>query len=717
MIRILTLLVLAISTSTVAAQFGDEPSTKKRAKTFADYGKVQAEIVPQVAKPGEKVTLRLSVIPKPGATTYPTVVPQGQSSKNLIPLPPPGDLIFVGPVTDPKGEKLKPRDKAHPDGPKDLYYPGPATWELTAFVSPDAKPGKKSIALPRTKIYICDEDNCLPSDPGAIPTPTLEVAAGPSVAIPPEYESAVRAALTSEPKVSSGQVAPPSAAPQETPTTAAAKRLHTAIDSYEASLNKLQSDITAAPTVQRKGLLGFLGVAALWGLISLVTPCVFPMIPITVSIFLKQSHDSTAQTLKLAGVYCLTIIVVLGISAFALLKIFVDLSRDPIMNVMLGGLFVVFALSLFGMYDLTLPQGMLRFTQKRQGAGGVLGTVFGAIAFTIIGFTCVAPFLGGFAGLAASGNYSTFELILGSLAFATAFASPFFLLALFPRLLKTLPRSGGWLDSVKAVMGFLELAAAFKFFRTAELAWLSPPEYFTYDLVLGAWVAIAAAAGLYLLGVFRLPHDEEKPNIGVLRMMFALGFLSLAVYLFPATFKTSNGQSQRPSGTIYAWVDAFLLPDSVDESSLDLPFGTDLQAALEQARKEKQQTGKPSLVFIDFTGELCNNCKLNEKNVFPLPMVKDQLKKYQRVKLFTDWVPEHYFTNPPSRAALEAEGEANGRFQFEVFGTRQLPYYVILEPLLTGGVKVVGVYDEGKINDPARFAAFLREAQEKAATP
>ncbi|HEY3788930.1 MAG TPA: cytochrome c biogenesis protein CcdA, partial [Urbifossiella sp.] len=210
-------------------------------------------------------------------------------------------------------------------------------------------------------------------------------------------------------------------------------------------------------------LLAFLITAATWGLVSLVTPCVFPMIPITVSIFLKQSNQSRLQTMKLASIYCLTIILVLGVSAIALLSVFVELSVNPWMNLFLGGLFIFFALSLFGMYDISLPNSLLKFTQTRQGAGGVIGTVFGALAFTIVSFTCVAPFLGGFAGLAASGNFTKFELILGGLAFATAFAFPFFLLALFPSLLKALPRSGGWLDSVKVVMGFLEVAAALKF--------------------------------------------------------------------------------------------------------------------------------------------------------------------------------------------------------------------------------------------------------------
>ncbi len=155
---------------------------------------------------------------------------------------------------------------------------------------------------------------------------------------------------------------------------------------------------------QEPSVGAFVLTAAIWGLISLVTPCVFPMIPITVSIFLKHAHGSFRERIKLAGVYCLTIIVVLGLSAFALLKFMAWLSVHPVTNVLLGALFVVLALSLFGMYELTLPNFMVKRLQTKQSQGGVIGTIFGALAFTVISFTCVAPFLGGFAGISAAGT-------------------------------------------------------------------------------------------------------------------------------------------------------------------------------------------------------------------------------------------------------------------------------------------------------------------------
>ena len=299
--------------------------------------------------------------------------------------------------------------------------------------------------------------------------------------------------------------------------------------------------------------------------------------------------------------------------------------------------------------------------------------------------------------------------IAGGLAFATAFAAPFFVLALVPGLMKALPRSGGWLDSVKVVMGFLELAAALKFLRTAELRLFPAPQYFTYDLVLGGWIAISAACGLYLLNVYRLPHDEEQPNIGVPRLLFALLFLGLSVYLTPALFKGHDGKPQRPSGAVYAWIEAFLLPEDVpatDAKQEDV-WKTDLKDAIEASKK----SGRP--VFLDFTGVTCTNCKYNERDVFPKSGIRDDLQQFEKVKLYTDEVPAALYTTDPGSRVRRAEAGKNRDFQENVFKDIALPMYVVLAPQPDGAVKVLGL-TEGKINDPAQFAEFLKGSLEKA---
>ncbi len=313
--------------------------------------------------------------------------------------------------------------------------------------------------------------------------------------------------------------------------------------------------------------------AILGGFISLLTPCVFPMIPVTVSFFLKQSERSHQHPLTMAAVYCATIVAVLTAGGIALVHVLQVISQHWITNVFLTGVFVFFALSLFGMYEIELPSGLANLTGSREGKGGLIGIVFMALTFSIISFACVGPIYGAFITLEASQSVvGWLQRILGPLAFALAFASPFFVLALFPSLLRSMPKSGSWMNSVKVVMGFLELAAAFKFVRAAEVNMLGKSEYFTFDLVMGIYVALCVACGLYLLNVYRLPHDHEAAeSIGVPRLIFGLMFLSFAFYLLPGIFKDDKGRSQKPRGVTYEWVSAFLLPDNPSDWRIGSP--------------------------------------------------------------------------------------------------------------------------------------------------
>jgi thiol:disulfide interchange protein DsbD len=353
----------------------------------------------------------------------------------------------------------------------------------------------------------------------------------------------------------------------------------------------------------------------------------------------------------------------------------------------------------------------VRFTSSRESKGGYGGVIFMALSFSIVSFTCVAPFLGGFAGMSASGNFSEAQLLAGAFAFAGAFAAPFFLLALFPSFLKKLPKSGGWMNTIKVVMGFLELAAALKFFRTAELRWTIPPVLFTYDFVLAMWVIILFLTGFYLLNFYRLPHDEPQEHIGVSRMLFGFLTMSIGLYLLPGLFAVGSAhERQRPAGTIYAWVDAFLLPEpsSADVSGGDgeLKWSADLRQTLEQARENNEA------VFIDFTGVTCTNCKLNEKQVFTRPDVKDQLKRFRLVQMYTDEVPPAFYKGEPTDDRREQDAKLNLKFQEDRFRTEQLPLYVLLKPMpgpAGGPVKLLGVYKEGKINKVNEFIEFLRK--------
>jgi len=379
-------------------------------------------------------------------------------------------------------------------------------------------------------------------------------------------------------------------------------------------------------------------------------------------------------------------------------------------------------LSLFGMYEIELPSGLARFTSSHEGQGGLVGTIFMALTFTILSFACVAPFLGAFGGMANQGGLSWWEQCLGALAFSVTFAAPFFILALFPNLLKKMPKSGSWLNSVKVVMGFLELAAAFKFLRLGEIV-IHPPIFFTYDVVLGIWIALSFLCGLYLLGIFRLPHDSPVEHIGVPRLLFATLFVGIGVYLVPAMFKANaEGEAQRPGGVVYAWVDSFILPDAPPAHAKgELPWQGNLRQAVDELVDLRKRTGQRRFIFIDTTGETCVNCKINERSVFSKPQFKDLFSRYKLVKFYTDRIPADFYAPSlrPTLADSDRQSvdalEVNFQFQTAAFHDAQLPLYVILEPLADGRIRVVGQYAEGKINDENAFAKFLTDPFDPAA--
>jgi thiol:disulfide interchange protein DsbD len=694
---------------------------------------IEGKIEPSEARPGQTVTYKLIVKLHPGHYTYPTVQPdqQEKDSQNNIDLPGPGELIFVEPVRDPDGLQTKP-------GPLGLlsYYPEGVVWEFKAVVSPRAAPGEKKVALKRFRFIVCNDKNCLPRKTEKVEA-TFRVSGSP-VEVEPQYRDKVEQSLAPPPmpafpspksppksvgappspgpRIGPKDVPPPDAGPNMRPDVKPApapvtddgpknvSRRLSSEHNHEADL-QVVLDQLPPPDNRKKEFWVFLATAAFWGFVTLLTPCVFPMIPITVSIFLKQSQKQGTNVLALALVYAITIVVLLSVAAMTLLTTFSRLAVDPITNVLLGLLFVVLALSLFGLFELTLPSSLSTALDNRAGQGGYVGTIFMAASFTVVSFTCVAPFLGGFSGMASSGAFSTAELAAGAVTFALAFASPFFLLALFPSLLKKIPKSGDWMNMIKVSMGFLELAAALKFFRTAELRWITPPQYFTYDLVLALWVAILLALGLYLLGMFRMTHDHEMhDHVGPWRIMFALASLGLAVYLTPALFFNGPHERNRPGGIVYAWVDSFLLPEPSPAELVggDLPWSADLRRTLDDAR------AKNGRVFVDFTGVTCTNCKLNEKDVFTRPEVKELFKQYSLVQMYTDTIPEGFYESDPGLDRRDADAEANLQFEKKAFGEEQLPLYVILKPEPNRKVTVVGVYREGKINNVPGFVEFLK---------
>jgi thiol:disulfide interchange protein len=678
------------------------------AERFSDRATLEMTLDKTAARPGETVSLTLTMNIKPQYHTYPLAQPfpeAGAFTSSLL-RPKFGEFIFVGELTGPHGEVMM------RDGAMVEWVTNSAEWKWQFVVHPEARPGKRMIKL-RGTLPACNDNDCVNGSP---PDMEFEVLAG-ARPVDSKYKAEVEGFPLTDPGLkTAASTGGPDRANLGPPVAVEGKTIEVVLpaatlEEHESNLRSVESQLekfikpTTRPT---GGLWNFLTAAVFWGAVALITPCVFPMIPITVSFFLHQSEHEHHKPVRMALIYCGTIILVLGISALTLLKIFRALSIDPRMNIALGGLFVFFALSLFGLYEITLPSRLTAFTSSREGRGGTVGTIFMALTFTIVSFTCVAPFLGGFSGMAASGEFSNFELVLGAMVFSTTFAAPFFVLAIFPSLIKKLPQSGSWLNSVKVVMGFLELAAALKFFRTAELRLLPQTQYFTYDLVLGIWVALSFLVGLYLLNLFRLHHDEPIEHIGVLRMLMGLAFLALAIYFLPAIFKLGKGENQRPKGVIYAWVDSFLLPEPTEA---EMPWSANLKGSIDASRKDLERTGKRQFIFLDCTGVTCTNCKYNERTIFSRPDVREPMLSYRLVQNYTDTVPDSFYPQGAGEDRRYDEAKANLAFQRETFGTEQLPLYVAME-VTRDKVIVRGIYDEAKINDAGRFLKFLQDVRQ-----
>ncbi len=664
---------------------------------------------------GEIVRLRITGTPKAGYHTYPvTMALENQSISGLTTLKY-AEVKGVVPLWPIQESEPKPGfENGEAIG---LEHADTFSLEQDFLVNTDARTG--IIALPiQLKSQVCDIKYC-----HFVNTELkveIEVGTGDAVAMSEQIQARLdvkkpETIIVPTPATAKPEKAPE--APKATPKTAnviPSSLISGSAEQYKASMEAIVARLVHKDQEMSMDLIGFILAGIFWGAVSLITPCVFPMIPITVSFFLKQSEKEHHRPVAMALVYSATIVIVLTLAAAFLLSAFRWLSINPIMNYGLGALFVFFALSLFGMYDIELPSGLARFTSSKEGKGGMVGTIFMALTFTIISFACVAPFLGGFGGTAATSARPWWHNILGGLAFAVTFASPFFFLALFPTLLRKMPKSGSWLNSVKVVMGFLELAAAFKFFRAAELVQSATPTLFTFDLVLGIWIALCLLCGLYLLGMYRLPHDTPEEHIRVPGLIFAILFLGMGLYLAPALFKiNAEGDTGRPSGALYAWVDSFLLPDI--KASKDGNTTGNLEYAVNLAQETLKRTGKPQKIFLDFTGINCINCKINERAVFSKPEIQALFKDFIVAQIYTDTVPADLYA-PALRAQFanntarqNQDAEVNLAFQQKAVDTLQLPTYAVLEPKADGKIAILGIYPEGRINNVTAFAEFLHD--------
>lgn len=425
---------------------------------------------------------------------------------------------------------------------------------------------------------------------------------------------------------------------------------------------------------QDANLFTFIIAAVGYGFVALLTPCVFPMIPVTISFFLKQGEEKPGGVIKLAAIYCLGIVgafTVLGLLGAALfgptsLNTF---ANDKWLNLVFAAIFTMFGLMLMGMFELRMPSWMLTWSSKKQEAGGVVGVLFMALTFTLVSFTCTFAFVGQLLVWASQGDY--FMPIIGMVAFSTAFASPFFVLALFPSMLKKLPKSGGWMNTVKVTMGLVELAIVVKFLSVSDMGF-SPngqPQFLDYHLVMGGWIAIAMITGLYLLGVFRMPHDSPSESIGPVRCMFSLGFVGLAAYIAVGLFSP-----KQPEGVLWKQIVAFAPPQLETDGMFINHDGLQYSLDFDAASQVAATSNKP--MFLDFTGVNCINCRRMEQGVLSRSDVHSVLEDLVRVQLYVDYIPGINKTSDDHERLLER----NKTLQSEWFKDVSIPAYVITTP-------------------------------------
>lgn len=430
-----------------------------------------------------------------------------------------------------------------------------------------------------------------------------------------------------------------------------------------------------------QGMSAFLWLAITAGFAALLTPCVFPLIPLTVSFFSKETTTRGKAVFK-AGMFGVSII-----ATFTVLGVILSLvlgasganqfAANPWVNLFIGLIFVVFAVSLLGLFELQLPYQVTNWLNRKSNeSSGIIGILFMGLTVSAVSFSCTAPFVG--AILAATTQGQWFYPIVGMVAFSAAFASPFIFFAVFPNWLQSLPRSGSWMNSVKVILGFIELGAAFKFISNADLVWQWG--LVTRPLTIAIWIVLSAMAGFYLIGKLRLAHDGEPKPVGTVSLLFSMPFLAFAIYLVPGLFGSNLG----------IW-DAWLPPKSARDIGIvmasNMPASADegWSKNYESSRQKAIEDARP--VFIDFTGYTCTNCRAMESNIFPLTSVRDRFNRFELVKLYTD---------------DGVDGPENQIFQFQLTGTVALPTYAIVDPETGTLLDILSGYV-----DEAEFTSFM----------
>ena len=568
---------------------------------------------------------------------------------------------------------------------------------------------------------ICNDSSCMPPDDTEL---TIEIAASAAPAAPAKGEAAQSAPAAT---------APVKTTPVKAETTPAAATAQTAESAVQEPAQEA-APATVAPAGEQtepaaevapaaeaaeaapvkdaagsKGLWALIIEAILWGFAALLTPCVFPMVPMTVSYFLKGEGGAAMGRLR-ASLYGLFIVLLYTVPIAAIIlitrivggdavtaDIFNWLATHWLPNIIFFLVFMVFAASFFGAFEITMPSWMVNKTDSKADTKGIGGIFFLALTLVLVSFSCTGPIVGSVLIKSTSGEFWT--PIITMLAFSVAFALPFTLFALFPSVLKKLPKSGGWLNSVKVVIGFIEVALGMKFLSVADQTYHWG--LLDREVYLAVWIVVFTLLGLYLLGKIKFAHDSDLPYVGVGRLTLAILVFSFVVYMIPgmwgAPLKALSGYlpplttqdfvlgqntAAVPTDTSASGSHALLTVEGKQPKYSDflhLPHGLEGFFDLKEAEAYAAKVGKP--LFIDFTGHGCVNCREMEARVWSDPQVLDILRNdYVIVALYSDdkkVLPESEWVTTDAGKVLKGLGKINSYYALKTYGVNAQPYYVL----------------------------------------
>ncbi len=440
-----------------------------------------------------------------------------------------------------------------------------------------------------------------------------------------------------------------------------------------------------------RGIWGLILEAILWGFAMLLTPCVFPMVPMTVSFFIKGNEDRTAGKFRammyglfIVLLYTVPISIIIGLTwvlggSAVTADIFNWLATHWLPNIIFFVVFMLFAASFFGAFEITLPSSLVNASDKKSDKRGLAGVFFMALTLVLVSFSCTGPIVGTVLIKSTSGEFWTPMITM--LAFSVAFALPFTLLALFPSLLKSLPKSGGWLNSVKVVLGFIEVALGLKFLSVADQTYHWG--LLDREVYLAVWIVCFTLLGFYLLGKIRFKYDDEVKHIGILRLSLSIVVFSFVVYMIPGMFgaplKALSGYLP-PMETQDFVISAY--SSSVPKgATIELPHGLMGYDNIDEALSEARKSGRK--VFVDITGHGCVNCREMEARVWSDEKVLQRLRDdFVIVALYTDdkqKLPESKWIRTPDGKVLKDVGRVNSYVARSRFGVNAQPNYFILD--------------------------------------